>query len=673
MKKDYELKKNYGKNKTIIIIFQTSCLFFYSMSYKDSIGVPAVTVFDANRAPLLLDSKYRDSVTSQSPYSFTAQLASNVVVSEMFYSKLYWNQPFFSHNALSSELQFQVKFPDNSLSEVYVVYAAPFMMFGEFDGNVDGTYFESPQPGSYADMMEKGLNYDVRLYTSNMTPITEGADTGRIYHNVLPVVFRFRYSASRGFGMYCYVDNDPNQEYCQVKILPCQYVSNAHYTHGFGIFDANTSSFRPRGQFVETYFSDGTPTLLPYKYIVIGSVDLTRDRRATSFGVNASGLNLTDEVAVFPLNAKKTGTYHVLTSGDDSTVFALRSNYTPSQVSIRMTTDSKSFISCGDPLGHLFGLSSMSVELKKAYLDPTSIWYGRGAPSFINFLVFGTNIAAAPLLTTWFSQGSVFQNRQILNLPLNLPLDSFLALPFDVADLTFVKTTSKYPHYPAPFTSNLDTTGWQRTSLRLPAVREANPPTEGTFFVKNAQANNNLLPTIVNATIDFTLKTPNWPVGDFRTLKCVMCAFRKVAESPTQLWKVVWRTSGVELLNIGGSLIDQQLVFPYAAEGDPSSWQRMEVFEDIMDGENLCFGWFFIFNDGGSFLPNVLYDSRLDPGSVFTIQGATPNNILQYVTGGVHFPPGGFGASVVFPDYNSGADALCEDIIHEFIGVMETS
>jgi len=662
MKREVARKEKCGKNKNFFkeIFYR----FIVQMSYKDSIGQNGIIVFDSNRVPLILDSKYRFS--NFTPYQFTTALNSNVAVSEMYYSKLYWNQPFFSHNALSSELIFQIKYEDGTISPLYVTYAAPFMMYGQYDGNADNTFFEAPQPGSYAFMMESGLNYDVRYYNTNMTPITEGADTGRIYSTFsnLPVQMRFRYSASKGFSIFALTDDGVGTvTYLNILIHDCSYISEAHYVHGFGIYDTTSNTFKPRSQWVQAYYSDGTPTLLPYRFIVIGSVDLTRDRRCTSFGANINTLNLTDEVAVFPLSAKNTGKYHVLTAGEDSTVFALRSNYQPNIVSIRISTDSKTTLTCGDPVSLLLKSSWMPSYHSEKYLDPTSEFYGRGTSSFINFLVFGTNITALPE-TLWFEMdGTVFKP---------LILDQNISTPFLMSsDLFFLRTASKFPYYKNSSLAH-DQTSWQRTCLHIPAKRGILPPQNPTLFQKNTAANQNILPTVTNLQLELSMQgaeTPSWVGTRVLNVNCGM--FRKSSLTEATL---VWIASqkGKDFKIVGGVPFSNMPI-DFALDTTPATYKRMMEVSYVNDGEDLFFAVFLSFNDG---LPSVVqnYEMRIAANTEFAIKGTTVNSLAPYITTvpQEHYPPGV--TSIPFhPDYRADADALCEDIIHEFIGVMETS
>ena len=630
------------------------------MTYQDSKGSTAQFTLPSNRVPLVLDSASRDA-HSTSVYDFHASLNSALSCAEMFYSKLHWSQPLFSHNARSSELIFQVQYSNGDASGLYVVYALPFVMYGLFDGNPVGSYFQAPQLGSYASMMEIGLNSDVRTIGANMTPILEGALEGKMYDPILstPIDFIFRYSPSKGFAMSCSTDDNNTVHHLKIKLWDCDYIRNAHFTHGFGVLERfgggenEKPVFLPRSQWVECYMSDGTPTLLPYRYVVIKSTDLTRDRRMTSFA-SGSNQNFNNEVNIISLNYVNTGFYKTYTTGDDSTVFAFRSNYTPSNVDIAMGTDTKDAIICGDPLSAFLSNEAVSSYFSSSYIDPTSPYAGRGNPAFVNFLVFGSSLNVNVVEQNWTTDGTkpaqsihpvTLSNTAALN---GLLLSSTAPYTFLFDDILPDRTGSVK-----------DTLSFQRTTFQVPSFRSSSY----SSLAYSPGPGTNVTPTLKVMQMKVHIHDPpqNWknksnklsfvflrplPDGHFRVIFYGLSDstfktntdttqniivhtqetnFRASTEYPPQegerlvLGAVVWRTSGVT-------------PYPTTLTLAPEPLSRSVDFR--------------------SFLTKY-YDLGVNDAHV-PIDHYFINNLA-------------------YSGYNPDADGLCEDVIHEFLAILPTS
>lgn len=349
-----------------------------------SIGEKAVTTLPANRSLILADSRYRVDNPADEPYNFTCNLGgTGIYAKEIYYLKLYWNQPIFAHNNTSSELRFQM-FGDTATT--YIVYATPFLMYTAYDGNPEGTSLLTPQLYSYASNMELGLNGDIRTYPNNTTLINGDGIMRDPLNNI--VNMRFRYSPSRGFCIY------PEQNFAlypagySIKLLPCNYIANAHFVHGFGIFDpaVDDRDYTPYNFFTAAYWSDTTPNLLPMRYIVIQSPELNKDRRMISFH-NGNFANFVNELSIFALNPARTGVFHELATGDDATVVSLRDDYTPQRFRISILDEYGDQITCDDPIRNMLNREGIPLDLLSSFLfGPLS---NRGKPLITDILTFG--------------------------------------------------------------------------------------------------------------------------------------------------------------------------------------------------------------------------------------------------------------------------------------------
>jgi hypothetical protein len=364
----------------------------------------SVNVLPANKSIVIADSKYRlrntilqeDGTSLQietndaSPYNFEAKLSAGIVGKLIIYQKLYWSQPIYSHSNANCELRFQI---NGDETKTYVVYATPFLMFTQYDGNAPGIAWGTPQPYSYADNMEKALNYDVRLLQSNLQltiPINPLDRYGRLYDangNVMTVYFR--YSPSQGFSISFGPSTNPIIPVYTIKLLPCSYIEKAHFVHGFGILDPSVSSnsFVPRNSWTCAYFSDDTPNLLPFRYVSIRSNELVKDRRMISFQSANSGKVL-NEIAIIALSPIYTGTYNTQVIGDDATVISKRDDYQPQSFHIKIVDEEGKFLIADSPLSNLMQTPYIVNETTKySFFNGASI--NRGNPIFMNALLFG--------------------------------------------------------------------------------------------------------------------------------------------------------------------------------------------------------------------------------------------------------------------------------------------
>lgn len=367
---------------------------------------PSVNVLPAQRSLVIADSKYRkrnkstnadgaiiqDETNDESPYNFQAYFSSALVGKEIIYQKLYWNQPIYAHTNASNELRFQINGDD---SVTYVVYAVPFIMYNEYDGNPPGIPWPVPKVFSYASMMELGFNGDVRLLDSNLeltVPPPPATQAGYLYDSFgFQMTVYFRYSPAQGFSISFAPSVNPSIPVYTIRLLPCSYIANAHFVHGFGIFDGTVDIpvFVPRKNWTVAYFSDDTPNLLPFRYVTIRSEELTKDRRMISFQ-NANSNRFNNELAIIALSHVYTGTYNVQNVGDDATVISKRDDYQPSVARLVISDETGAPIICDSPISNLLQTPDIVNDaVKSSFLFGAQA--GRGNVIFVNDIVFGVH------------------------------------------------------------------------------------------------------------------------------------------------------------------------------------------------------------------------------------------------------------------------------------------
>ena len=373
---------------------------------NDLSASPSVRTLPANRSLVIADSAYRNVNVQQSPYNFTCGLNAALVGKELMYAKLYWNQALFSHNNSNNELRFQI---NGDTTKTYVMYATPFLTFNQFDGNPPGTSFLPPQPYSYAHNMEIGLNTDVRLLPDNFTVINvngqlQDADGFTMYAH-------FRYSPSKGFVFTFEPSTNPDIPVYTIRLLPCSYIENGHFVHGFGITSPSSGGiYVPRDEWCISYSSDDTPTLLPIRFVTITSPELTKDRRLISFQNSDSARSL-NELAVFSLNKDYTGAYHTEAVGGDATVISKRDDYNPQSFNIAITNEKGDPLQCGDPISSLLQDPRIPNSIKQSFVFGTSSvptpinTINRGNYMFTNLLLFGTDLSVVLAGQHFFGYG----------------------------------------------------------------------------------------------------------------------------------------------------------------------------------------------------------------------------------------------------------------------------
>lgn len=394
----------------------------------------SVVVLPSNRSLILADSRFRlaDTETEQ-PYDFICELSgTGIYARELYYTRLFWNQALFSHNNSNCELRFQLA---NDGTTTYVVYATPFLMFTDYDGNPPGTSLLTPQLYSYAANMERGLNTDVRLLPTNQVLIN---GTGNISIGGNAVTMFFRYNPARGF--YMYAQYTATTLPIPLRLLPCNYVSGAHFVHGFGVWDPASGGpgsgavYIPRPGWRTVYISDCSPNLLPIRYVSIVSEELNKDRRLISFS-NSANSKFLNELAIVSLNPVLTGVFHEDTMGNDATVISLREGYTPQRFRITILKEDGDRIIPSDPISSLLQSQAVPGVVRNSFLSSGSD-PNRGDHFFMNYLLFGA---------AWYN--TIFPSTPFAwNLPFNSTpitgMDGIIELRYYYGDLAFTSVAN---------------------------------------------------------------------------------------------------------------------------------------------------------------------------------------------------------------------------------------
>jgi hypothetical protein len=390
------------------VCFSYSSLLPHSMNDNDLQGVQAFADLPANSSLIVADSQNRSNQNpNETPSSFTAILTSALDCKEIFYNELVWNQPLFSHNMLNNELIFQIS-PDagNTWNPPLVMYAMPYVCYTSFDGNKPGSCYQTPQGNSYGFQMEYGLNNDVRLLSSN----TQLVNGGKPFYNIANpggsiLSFFFRYSSSKGYVMYF----TGGATQTTFRLLTCTWIRNAHFVHGFGSWNSDLSQYGvynnpnavppiPNSAYQDNttaYWAESLPTLLPIRYVVVTTPELTKDRKIQSYH-SGTAHNFRNEIAVLPVSYKNTGVMHSVAAGNDTTTVSLRWGYNPQTFHIELNGEDGVPLVCGNPLATFLNSANLFTYSNGAYNDVIKLQffsgtYGgtRAAPTTMNLLLFG--------------------------------------------------------------------------------------------------------------------------------------------------------------------------------------------------------------------------------------------------------------------------------------------
>ncbi len=373
----------------------------------DSLGEQGVHVLPSNQSTLFADSRLRENPNS-SVMNFKMN-CDRIRMKEFYYNSLYWKQSIYTHNNTSVELRYQ--FQTNGVtSPIYVAYAMPFVIYTSFDGNSKGSVFATPNPNvvSYARQMEYALNQDYRLESFNaVRKFNNYRLDGWGPVNGINVYFRYN-SSGCGFALWA-LPVDPIDNVTvfpvSVKILQCDWVQYGYNVHGFGFpyaqyQPANASSnptniqtptYGPNPNFVSVYYAESQAMLLPFRYIVIQSPELTKDRRIPSFhSGNVSRFN--NEIAVFALLLKNANIWHVDRTNDDSTVVSIRENYAPESATFIITNEAGVPLTTSQILSTCLNSTYIPITDRLAMLvNGTSYGGCRLSPEGMNVLLFNVN------------------------------------------------------------------------------------------------------------------------------------------------------------------------------------------------------------------------------------------------------------------------------------------
>lgn len=380
----------------------------WKSDYQDSLGERGVHVLPSNQSILLADSRTRDDPNS-SVTNFKMS-CDRVRMKEFYYNSLFWKQSLYTHNLTNCQVRYRFQFNDGvnpvTTSPIYICFAQPFVTYTSFDGNAAGSVYATPNPNafSYAQQMEYAFNHDYRLESQNLNPMSayymdwvSGPADG--------ITVFFRYNSSKGFALWAV---DANQIYpagsVTIQILQCDWIQNGHQIHGFGYpypqyqpinasenqsLNIQPPVYGPNPSFLGVYYAESQPTLLPFRYIVILSPELTKDRRIPSF--HSGNLNrFSNEIALFSLDLANMGIWHQEAANEDSTVVSIRDNYAPQSMTFEISSEN------GDTLIPSTFFSTLMNDPNLLYANKIQfLTLGRFAPQLMNAAVYNQNVLTA--------------------------------------------------------------------------------------------------------------------------------------------------------------------------------------------------------------------------------------------------------------------------------------
>ena len=379
-------------------------------AYIDTIGVEPTTINPANSTLFVADSRYRSNYNRESPFNFSTKLTNNLDVSELYYQRLTWSQPFYTHNLNNNLLYFSIRFSTSTNTNFYTymaILARPWFSYKSMDGNPAGSVLQTPNPNiaSYALMMEGLLNNQCRnpnilqnLYQNGLIagqPSYYNPNTG-IEHKC---EIRFRYNSATGFVLYA-IDPLDSTVQLQIKIFTPQstWVTNGHFIHGFGSYNSNLKTYTIQNEYVFAHLSDTAPLLLSDRYIIILSDELSKNRKLPSFHSNESG-SFNSEVAVFQLDYKNSNVMHNLKAETDSTTLNIRVGNAPDLIGIRIEDSAGSVIQCENVMDKFFneapGVDVSTIPpsipfVPSRFVDSSQVKYGSCSDWWMmNYLYFG--------------------------------------------------------------------------------------------------------------------------------------------------------------------------------------------------------------------------------------------------------------------------------------------
>lgn len=355
-------------------------------AYASNVGAPpSVVSIPPNKSLLLVDSRYR--TLEDTPYDINVNLTSALTARKLYYQTLSWSSPFFTHNLTNNEIRVQFK-NDDLPNRIYVTYMMPWTMIKEYASPTSAEI----EPGSYGAYLYSSLN-DLRLHYANLQYPDITVNGG---HSVLANV---EYNYSRGFTIY-FIDGTTEQP-VEFRILDCSWIEFGHYIHGYGVYDPATNKFRPAlysqpdaKQFMRSYTSDTTPTLLYTRYVAVSSKELTKDRIVQPFTA-ANAPNFNAQLAIFATDVKNSGVYHQDYEINDTSIISVRAGTQHQFFRIYITDEFGDILKPGNPIASFFQDTEIPIEVFHDYFD-ASINYQ--SHDLLNFLCFGKTNFYDPIM-----------------------------------------------------------------------------------------------------------------------------------------------------------------------------------------------------------------------------------------------------------------------------------
>lgn len=335
-------------------------VFSHTLSSLSAMALAKATVvYPPNSNLILIDSAYRG--IEQEPYNFAATFSSGIRGKQIAYDGIAWSQPFFTHNAKSSELIFEIETVPPQ-PEPLVIYATPWIIWKNYDGNVDTAFYQPPFYGSYGYNIETLLNTDIRLLSANTilyTPLNGGN----------PITFFFRYSSSGGYTFFA--RDAATLLPLRLRLLPCRWLDYAHRVHGFGKYDALSDSIIPESdQFAVSIRSAVHPNLVYTRYIYISCPELAQNRTYDSLLSGFSQPRFNMEVGVFATPIETAGVFHTDRATGDQTKIHLKTGVEPRVITMIMSDEEGEIISCGNPLEQFFADVTIPTQYQNNLLYP---------------------------------------------------------------------------------------------------------------------------------------------------------------------------------------------------------------------------------------------------------------------------------------------------------------
>ena len=372
--------------------------------YAKALGSISVPVIPSDSAVIVADSRFRKT-TEETPTNFNAELSNILKAKYVFYQTLAWNQPLFTHNLSNNLLVFQLTHWSTKHTFTYAVFARPFYTYTSYDGNPPGSVYQLPIGDSYANQMEYGLNHDLRAIYDLASPSLPAppfdiiANPGLHAYEGRPIysdtslidppvcTIRFRYCNSRGFAIWI------DELDVEFRILNCNYISNGHFIHGFGVYNPLTKKYEVNENISYTnrvYTAESQPLLIPDRFYYVTSEELARQRRSQSTtNCNLDAFPL--ELAVLSLDVKKSNIYHTNSITTESSSIALPVNKAIASFHIQIRDEHGNIVRVGNRSCDVINNGNVGndpIWHPLSFLNP---FYGgsRGDNNMINYLLFG--------------------------------------------------------------------------------------------------------------------------------------------------------------------------------------------------------------------------------------------------------------------------------------------